>query len=576
MSEQLAVFQKNHSRIRGISLQHSLSLGALTCFLVVGLTACGAGSSTEKSGIAGSSTVTTVSSFSSVVTVSSSSLKSSASSVTVSASSVTSVVVSQSSKSSSVATSQSSSSSTSSIQSSKSSSNNSSISIVIQPKSIALRPGDQQQFSCSGATNLGCSWKIEESSGGQVSPAGVYVAPAAPGVYHLTASSVDDPGATATATVTVTATTLGACNDLPAVGTWENITPIQLNAGNWCVPGSASCSSGQLGTYGTNAFVVDPINSGTVYLGTSSLGIWKTTNCGSTWVKINTGRGAYAIDQGRNWSMIIDPTNSQVLYTVTGYAGAGFYKSIDGGVNWDQKFSQTMLDKFPGQGIEKISMDPTNNQHLTATFHNPCLGSPNGGGEWPCIAETMDGGETFTLTNSPQFWSEGDGQTMLDEKTWFFSTGGGQIWRTTNSGHTWDMVYDGFSRGDYNSSGCIYTATDGTLYTGGSRGMVKSTNRGETWQVINGAPQIGGPNGNCPMVDDGTNFYVSMGLIAYEPPTTDWFYKSSNPANGWTGMNNPPVITGGLSLQIDKDHMLLYSSNSTAGFFRVVLKKAAK
>src|SRR5262249_26014535 len=65
---------------------------------------------------------------------------------------------------------------------------------------------------------------------------------------------------------------VGACNALAAPGTWESVTPAELDPQNWCVPGGA-CTQGQKGTYGTNAFVLDPNNSGTVYLGTSSLGI---------------------------------------------------------------------------------------------------------------------------------------------------------------------------------------------------------------------------------------------------------------------------------------------------------------
>ena len=242
---------------------------------------------------------------------------------------------------------------------------------------------------------------------------------------------------------------VGSCNALPAVGTWENITPAQLGAQNWCVPGGA-CGANQKGTYGTNAFVLDPNNSGTIYLGTSSLGIWKTTDCGGSWVHINTGTSAKEVDAGRNWSIVIDPTNSQTLYTVTGYAGSGFYKTTNGGKDWQQMFPAELLATFPGQGIEKLSMDPTNSAHLTATFHNPCTKSPMGGGDWACLAETKDGGKTFTLTNSAQNWSEGDGQTMVDDKTWFFSTGGGQIFRTTNAGAKWDLVYNGFATGNYN------------------------------------------------------------------------------------------------------------------------------
>ncbi len=446
--------------------------------------------------------------------------------------------------------------------------------VTVTPKSVAVLQGGRQAFSCAvtGSANPACLWKVIEPGGGSIDATGAYVAPAALGTYHVIAVSAADAGASDTATVTVTDHKVGTCDNLPALRTWENVTPLALNSSNWCVPGAPNCKGGQLPTYGTNAFVVDPNNAGTVYLGTASLGIWKTTDCGSSWIKVNTGASQKEIDVGRGWSMLIDPTDSNTLYTVTGYGGPGFYKTTNGGKDWQQRFSADVFAGLPGQGIEKLSMDPTNNLHLTASFHNPCKNSPMGGGDWACMAETRDGGATFTFTNSAENWTEGDGQTMLNDKTWFFSSGGGNIWRTTDGGGKWDMVHDGFSVGQYNANGCIYTAHDGTFYTGGSRGMASSAD-GITWNALSNSPNIGGPNGGCPIVDDGKNLFVSEGLAAYDPPNADWFRTAPSAApTAWVPMNNPAVITGAGWLGYDKDHKLLYASNSTAGFFRVVVE----
>src|SRR5271165_6633568 len=61
-------------------------------------------------------------------------------------------------------------------------------------------------------------------------------------------------------------------------GTWQNITPPDLDMSNWCSVDFSTCQvganpSGKVGTYGTTDFLIDPTNSGTVYLGTSQLGI---------------------------------------------------------------------------------------------------------------------------------------------------------------------------------------------------------------------------------------------------------------------------------------------------------------
>src|SRR5262249_55791882 len=59
----------------------------------------------------------------------------------------------------------------------------------------------------------------------------------------------------------------------PKPGAWENITPAQLNAANWCWPAwNTTCpgpgetsAAGKVSTYGTNAIAVDPNNTATVY-----------------------------------------------------------------------------------------------------------------------------------------------------------------------------------------------------------------------------------------------------------------------------------------------------------------------
>jgi len=56
----------------------------------------------------------------------------------------------------------------------------------------------------SNATDQSVSWSVSEgATGGTITTAGAYTAPAAAGTYHVVATSVADSSATATATVTV-------------------------------------------------------------------------------------------------------------------------------------------------------------------------------------------------------------------------------------------------------------------------------------------------------------------------------------------------------------------------------------
>jgi hypothetical protein len=77
------------------------------------------------------------------------------------------------------------------------------IQVAITPARATLQTGAAQRFSATvtGAPTSAVTWT---ASGGSITVDGTYIAPATPGIYTVTATSVDAPTVTATATVTVT------------------------------------------------------------------------------------------------------------------------------------------------------------------------------------------------------------------------------------------------------------------------------------------------------------------------------------------------------------------------------------
>jgi hypothetical protein len=474
----------------------------------------------------------------------------------------------------------------------------------------AVDANAKKTYTCTvkGATSGACVWTVKEAGGGTIvasasGTSAVYTAPGTAGTYHIVATSAASPTASATANVTVVNQTVGDCSALPVAGTWQNVTPPTLNMGEWCAPYNGTCPSpamtanGQIGTYGTNAFVLDGNNPGTIYLGTSSLGLWKSTDCGSTWSHVDTGTNSQAIDGGRNWTMVMDPTNSQVLYTVSGYDQGGVFKSTDGGVNWKQILTQNILNATGatpcadssdknvcggfGAFVEKITMDPTNNEHLLVGFHSDCGGttplpgatvdSSNG---WGCLAESQDAGETWTLTTSAVPWSglDGPGQTMIDATTWYYATNGGSgLWRTTTGGVSsdgtspaWTQVFTG------SVNGSVYEASNGVFYTGGVN--INWSTDGVTWMTMSNSPGAGSENGSTPMIAVGGVFYLGSGDGYYTAPLVSGslsFTKiSSTPI---TSVPTTPVEQAPAAyLDYDSVHHILYTSNLDGGFWRYV------
>jgi hypothetical protein len=339
------------------------------------------------------------------------------------------------------------------------------------------------------------------------------------------------------------------CGALPAAGTFEKISP----------PGA-----------GANfAFVVDPVNAGTVYLGTDKQGIWKSEDCGATWVHINTGRSGAALDSGMNWTLVIDPTDPQVLYSNAGYGTNtnGAYKSSNGGVDWDPVWPPadgTLANIVEYDFANVFAMDPADHNHLLLTFHAMCKAPYNES----CIGETMDGGETWRLVSGdPQMvGTEGQVIYFLDTpETWFWGSQTSGFWRTDDSGTSWAQINPIINEAHPQGSQ-MYRAQNGTFYLAAADGISRSDD-GITWSLVaNTGPLAGG------IVSDGTTMYMSNSFYwNWGSGLHPYFTAPENVGEPWTQMPGSPPLTAGGSLGLDLPHRILYSSNLGAGFWRVVL-----
>jgi hypothetical protein len=342
---------------------------------------------------------------------------------------------------------------------------------------------------------------------------------------------------------------VGTCDNLAAPGKWESIQPPDA------VPSSNWKSSG---------FALDPLNAGTVYVGTFTTGVnpppgkgvFKTTNCGSTWTHVSTGKNGDKIDGGSNWFIAIDPFDSKVIYTNTGYfATLGIYKSTNGGVDWNETWPPP---NNPGIGMMANAfvkggcwLDPYDHNHMLISFHGPCGGGSNG-----CLGETKDAGATWRLIfGNPAFEVEVVGYFLDNSQTWL-ATSNGSLWRTTDSGGTWSNVAP-YQAGGH-SEGNLYRAKTGVFYLTSKDGMFRSAD-GISWAPISGAQQwMKGVVGN------GTTMWASGSGGHITAPEGD--------GTKWTTLpSDVPSHNEGCLLAYEPDHKILYSSCQESGFWRVVL-----
>jgi hypothetical protein len=408
--------------------------------------------------------------------------------------------------------------------------------------------GSSSSAGASRSASAGASGSLSTTGGTSGAPSAGGASQGAAGAAGSTATTGGNGGGAAGAP----ARTVGDCTKLGAVGTWERLSlpGVSLDP-NFQTPAGTN--------YGIGNFVLDPLHSGTVYVGTSAQGIFKTTDCGATWVHINTGRNGDQLDAGRQWTMQIDPIDSQVIYTVAGYGHEnGAWKSTNGGKDWDQLFPASVADAFVYGGFTaRIAMDPTDHLHLLVTPHFTCQGAHSSN----CMLETNDAGKTWKVLENGPATAEGGGIPMLDAKTWLWLTQAG-IWRTTDAGTTWQQVNTG------KVSDGFYQGKDGSLYAGADPNILRSTDNGLTWT------SLGNSTASVSIVGDGTRMFSSNSVCTGRSDTAFQPYSGaieSDPSK-WTQIASPPMFVGGRQIAFDPDHHVLYSDSCLEGFWRAVIE----
>lgn len=332
------------------------------------------------------------------------------------------------------------------------------------------------------------------------------------------------------------------------VGVWENITP----------PGVLADANfkAQKG-FGTNAFLIDGSNSANITLGTDHIGIYRTTDCGASWTKINTGQNGAALDGGSQWSMAIDPVDPNVMYAVSGYGTMGLFKSTNGGIDWKQTLAPEFAHVFTNDGFTaQVRIDPTEHQHVVITPHFTC----QAGHSETCFLETIDGGTTWTVVENSPSSGEGARITLVDHNTWFSGLGFGGLYRTANAGKTWTRLTS-----DQSYAYEVHHRPNGKYYLPVAFGLAQSSD-GITWttpanspgaQVVTTSPTriYAAVGGWC--VASHTELINPITSAPIDNPTTWTIDKSYS--NHWSSGD----------LQYDPDHHMLYTSNCLGGLWRV-------
>jgi photosystem II stability/assembly factor-like uncharacterized protein len=317
-----------------------------------------------------------------------------------------------------------------------------------------------------------------------------------------------------------------------ALPDWENVTP--------------PFSTGQ---FGWQTIVADPAHPGTVYVGSDSAGLLKSTNYGTNWARVDMPWGSScATLNARLWTLALD-TFTGALYTVNGYGCAqGVFKSIDGGVNWTSMLTGTGINA----DVFHIEADPYLSNHIIISFHSGSgtAESFNGGTTWTYRAAGGSGSYVFVLNNS---------------STWLLAVQDSGLFKTTNSGQSWTQVS---SYGMQHGADQLYRRGS-ELYVGAAAGVLRSTNNGDTWALVMPSGNADGINA---VIGDGTRIFTRTANTG-TASTGVLPFRTSTDGVAWTNYNAQTFSDGPMSMAIDGQY--IYASLWAGGIWRLPLTGGA-
>ncbi len=228
---------------------------------------------------------------------------------------------------------------------------------------------------------------------------------------------------------------------------------------------------------------IDPNDSQTLYVGTSGRwsnwdttegAIFKTTDSGSTWEKINGGNN---FDHNVH-DIKIDPQNSNIIWAVTtpwdSMSDEGtLYRSEDGGDTWTIIYS--MVDEGNDEAFSAVAVKPND---ANVVFTGSGLGVMKHyyeDNQWKTSMDIVPGSaEVEDIIFDPH-----SPETVY--ATWG-ANGTGYIARSTDGGENWEIyphIYDFWTLEIHPLNPEIIFASDF------NQGVLKSIDHGQSWSPVN-------------------------------------------------------------------------------------------
>lgn len=241
------------------------------------------------------------------------------------------------------------------------------------------------------------------------------------------------------------------------------------SGGTWAIASKGLTSSASLGVIALAVTKTPPV---TLYAGTEHGGVFKSTDSGVTWAAANAG----LTPEHYILALAIDPATPSTLYHGS---EDGVFKSTDAGGTWAA--SNAGLTG----AVQALAIDSTTPATLYAGTLAGVYKSTDSGGAWASANTGLTSLHVTALAIDPASSSTLYAATYdrqgVDTR--------GAVYKSTDSGGTWAAASTGLAA-DSVIALAIDPATPSTLYAGvyafhGGGGVYKSTDAAGTWALTN-------------------------------------------------------------------------------------------
>ena len=334
------------------------------------------------------------------------------------------------------------------------------------------------------------------------------------------------------------------------------------NSVNWVSLGANSSGGGYAGIGRIACIAFHPSDNNTYWVGAASGGLWVTTNNGTNWSCLTDNNGALAV------SDIVIPSDfatSNTIYIATGDRDGwdnnsiGVLKSTNGGTTWNATgLSYSLSNSYM---VNRLLLNPTNNQSIIAATSNG-------------VYKTLNGGTTWTTQLSTNNYIDMEFKPG-DTNTIYGSTQNGTIFVTTNGGTSWTQAFSDANAQrielavSANQPTWVYALADQSDY--GLYGIYKSTNNGVSYtQIFAGTTEnlLGWYSDGS---DSGGQGFYDLSM-AVSPTNASTLlvggvntHKSTNGGTSWTCSNcwvgSSPYNSGNYPVAHADKHCLKFRAN---------------